>query len=59
MYLKTGFVGSESGRFLGTLSVIIATQFEGKNPTKKPCLPLHQTLSSGDGMSITEIMSPT
>lgn len=63
-YLSTGFEGSimDDGWFScklrGTLSVMTATQCDGKNPTMKPRLPLHQTLSSGGGISITDIISP-
>lgn len=35
------------------------THSQGKNPTWNPLLPLHQMDSSGGGMSITLIMSPT
>ena len=54
-------VGGVPGRdkWAGTLSPMIRTHSEGKKPTSKPRLPRHQMLSSGGGMSITEIMSPT
>ena len=42
-----------------TLSPMTSTQSQGKNPTSKPRFPRHQIDSSGPGMSITEIMSPT
>ena len=43
----------------GTLSPMTSTYSHGKNPTSKPRLPRHQMDSSGGGISITEIMSPT
>ena len=43
----------------GTLSPITSTHSQGKKPTSKPLFPLHHMDSSGPGMSITEIMSPT
>lgn len=62
--LSTGFVGPAKVRdwwrlrLRGSFSVITATQWDGKNPTRNPLFPLHHALSSGGGMSITEIMSP-
>ena len=44
---------------VNTLSPMTSTHSQGKNPTSKPLLPRHQIDSSGPGMSITEIMSPT
>ena len=48
-----------SDKCAGTLSPMIRTHSDGKKPTSKPRLPLHHTLSSGAGMSITDIISPT
>jgi len=59
--VKCGSVALLCGRFnpCGTLSPMTSTHSQGKNPTSKPRLPLHHIDSSGPGMSITEIMSPT
>jgi len=46
-------------KWAGTLSPMIRTHSEGKKPTSKPRFPLHHMLSSGAGMSITLIISPT
>ena len=43
----------------GILSLINSTHCRGKNPTSKRFFPLHHDVSSGGGMSITDIMSPT
>lgn len=47
------------GKWAGTLSPMILTHSQGKKPTSKPRLPRHQILSSGGGISMTDIMSPT
>ena len=43
----------------GTLSPMTSTHSQGKKPTSKPRFPRHHIDSSGGGISITEIMSPT
>ena len=49
------------GRFrpCGTLSPMTSTHSQGKKPTSNPRFPRHHIDSSGGGISITEIMSPT
>jgi len=44
-----------------TLHIVVgtSTHSQGKNPTSNPLFPRHQMDSSGGGMSITDIMSPT
>lgn len=46
-------------RWTGTLSPMIRTHSDGKKPTSKPRLPRHHMLSSGAGISMTLIISPT
>ena len=52
-------ISSELFSSAPTLSPMTSTHSQGKNPTSKPRLPRHHIDSSGPGMSITEIMSPT